>query len=312
MDQKSLDFAYKYPFSDEAKALIAGMGESKIEYKYLEAGKKHIDDALNGRLQYRATGMTSAKTDYLITYLYSRMLLSATRSRQLINQYCTAEAARSSEALSGSDIKEIEAVVKELGIPMNVQPFSKALALSIRFDAFLELSQDAKGFELSNQKLGNGFISLEMGRAIALIEKAICSKMGKGMPISAEQLPKEVTEYAKGIRPAAGTAQKVQRTGTSNWVEKLLVTPIPDVRHRTVNLILAPYLVNSRGMSVEQATKTITEYIERCKALNPSTRITERYIEYQCAYAKKRGLRPLSFDRAKDLLGDVLDLETVK
>ncbi len=312
MDQKSLDFAYKYPFSDEAKALISDMGESKLEYRYLEAGKKHINDALNSHLQYLATGLTSAKTDYLVTYLYSRMLLSATKNRQLISQYCAAEAARSSEALSSSDITEIEAVVKELGIPMNVQPFSKELSLSIRFDAFLELSRDAKGFELSNQKLGNGFISLEMGRAIALLEKAICSKMSKGLPISADQLPKEVLEYAKGIRPAVDAEQKSPRSGASSWIEKLLVTPIPDVRHRTVNMILAPYLVTSRGMSVEQATKAITAYIEKCKTINPNTKVTERYIEYQCAYAKKRGLKPLSFDRAKDLLGDVLDLENAK
>lgn len=310
MDQKSLDFAYKYPFSDEAKAFIAEMGASKIDYRYLEAGKKHINDALNGSIQYRATGLTSAKTDYLMIYLYSRMLLSATKSKQLILQYCAAEAVRSSNALTSSDIREVESVVKELEIPMNVQPFSKELVLSIRFDAFLELSGNAKGFELSNQKLGNGFISLEMGGAIALLEKAICSKMRKGLPISSDQLPKEVLEYAKGIKPTSDADQKVQRTGASSWIEKLLVTPIPDVRHRTVNMILAPYLVNSRGMSVEQATKVITGYIEKCKTINPSTKITESYIAYQCVYAKKRGLKPLSFDRAKDLLGDVLDLET--
>src|SRR5271157_2811770 len=146
MDQKSLDFAYKYPFSDEAKALIAEMGDIRIDYKYLEAGKKHIEDALNGKLQYLVTGLTSAKTDYLITYLYSRMLLSAARSRQLISQYSVAEAARSATALSTADIKEVEAVVKELGIPMTVRPFSKELALSIRFDAFLALSKASKGF----------------------------------------------------------------------------------------------------------------------------------------------------------------------
>ncbi len=308
MDQKILDFAYKYPFSDEAKALIAEMGEIKLDRRYLEAGKKHINDALNGSLPYRATGMTSAKTDYLLTYLYSRMLLSATMNRHLIKQYCTAEAARSSIALSSSDIKEIEEVVKGLGIPMNVQPFSKTLALSIRFDAFLALSKDSKELELSNQKLSNGFVSLELGRALALLEKAMCSRMSKGFPIGTEQLPKEVVEYAKGIRPLADTTQKVRAAGASSWVEKLLTTPIPDVRHRTVNLILAPYLVNSRGMTVEQATKAIVEYIEKCKAINPATKVTERYIAYQCAYAKKRGLKPLSYDRAKDLLGDVVDM----
>jgi hypothetical protein len=310
MDQRSLDFAYKYPFSDEAKAFIAGLGDIKIEYKYLELGKKHLNDAFSGKLEYMPIGMSSAKTDYLLTYLYSRMLLSATKSRQLINQYCAAEAARSAGALASSDITEVEAVVKELGIPMNVMPFSKELALSIRFDAFLELSEGVKGLELPNQKLSNGFVSMEMGKAVSLIEKAMFSKMRKGFPASSEQLPKEITEYAKAIRPAIDTAPKAPRAGTTEWIERLLATPIPDVRHRTVNLILAPYFVNTRGMTVEQATKAVMEYMERCKAVNPNTKINERYIAYQCDYAKKRGLKPLSFERAKDLLSDVMELDS--
>src|SRR5271157_5791036 len=209
VDQRVLDFAYKYPFSEEAKTLIAEMGEKKIEYRYLESGKKHINDALNGKLQYMATGMSSAKIDYLITYLYSRMILSAAKDRNLISQYCGAEAARSANALSGSGIDEIQEVVKELGIPINVLPFSKGLLLSIRFDAFLALSQEAKGFELSNQKLGNGFVSLEMGKAVALIEKAMCSKMRSSLPVGVEQMPKEVVEYAKLVRPVSTVSQKV-------------------------------------------------------------------------------------------------------
>jgi hypothetical protein len=76
-----------------------------------------------------------------------------------------------------------------------------------------------------------------------------------------------------------------------------------------VNLILAPYLVNSKGLEVEQASRIIVDYIERCKQIDPSTKINERYIEYQCNYAKKRGLRPLSLDRARELLGDQIDFE---
>ena len=98
---------------------------------------------------------------------------------------------------------------------------------------------------------------------------------------------------------------------TDNWVEKLLATPIADIRHRTVNLILAPYLVNTKGMSVDQATKIICEYIERCKLLDPATRVNERYVRYQCDYAKKRGLKVLSLDRAKELLGSALDINVL-
>jgi hypothetical protein len=76
-----------------------------------------------------------------------------------------------------------------------------------------------------------------------------------------------------------------------------------------VNLILAPYLVNTKGIDVEQAAKIIIEYIDRCRAIDPNTKINERYIEYQCDYAKKKGLRPLSLSRAKELLGEQINFE---
>jgi len=80
------------------------------------------------------------------------------------------------------------------------------------------------------------------------------------------------------------------------------------VRHRTVNLILAPYLVNTKQLEVEQAARIISDYIERCKQIDPNTKINERYIEYQCSYAKRRGLRPLSHERAKELLGSAVEV----
>ena len=46
---------------------------------------------------------------------------------------------------------------------------------------------------------------------------------------------------------------------------------------------------------------------EKCKIIDPNTKITDSYIRYQCGYAKKRGLKPLSFKRAKELLGDFLE-----
>ena len=59
-------------------------------------------------------------------------------------------------------------------------------------------------------------------------------------------------------------------------------------------------------MEVEQAVKIINEYIEKCKEIDPSTKINESYIRYQCSYAKRRGLKPLSLDRAKELLGNTI------
>jgi DNA primase large subunit len=170
-----------------------------------------------------------------------------------------------------------------------------------------------KGIELVNQKLSAGSVLLSKTDALKLFEEAMRSEITKGLPIDLKLLPKEIIDFSKTFKLTVKTyAGPVKFGRNDTWVEKLLATPIADIRHRTVNLILAPYLVNTKGMSVDQATKIILEYIERCKLLDPATKVNERYIRYQCDYAKKRGLKVLSLDRAKELLGGALDINVLK
>ena len=85
------------------------------------------------------------------------------------------------------------------------------------------------------------------------------------------------------------------------------MTPIADVRHRTVNLILAPYLMNVKQKNEDEAVALIMEYISRCKEIEPNTNVNSTYVRYQCRYAKSKGLKPLSLTNARELLGDVLN-----
>ena len=312
-----IDFAYKYPFSTEAKSVIDNLQITRIEQKYLAASGGQIAAAIEGKLAYRSTSMSDMKVDYLITYAYSRMLLSAMKNAQLIAIYSSAEAKRAAQALSESDLRELERIAKELGIAIDPEGGENGdtavwSSLKVRFSDFLKHSTKTKDIELVNQKLSAGSVSLNKTNALKLFEEAMKAEISKGLPISANLLPKEIIEFSKTLKPAIKTYAAPTKSGKADtWVEKLLATPIPDIRHRTVNLILAPYLVNTKGMSVDQATKVIYEYIERCKVLDPATRVNERYIRYQCEYAKKRGLKVLSLDRAKELLGGALDINVL-
>jgi Primase X len=312
-----IDFAYKYPFSSEAKTVIDELQITRIDQKYLAASRSHITAATEGELSYRNTSMGDMKVDYLITYAYSRMILSAMKDTQSINRYASAEAKRAAQALSESDKSELERVSKELGIVIEDSSQEKGemavwSSVKMSFSDFLKHSSKVKGIELINQKLNAGSVLLNKTDALKLFEEAMRSEISKGLPISAALLPKEIIEFSKTMKLAIKTYAAPAAFGKyDSWVEKLLATPIADIRHRTVNLILAPYLVNTKGMSVDQATKVIAEYIERCKLLDPATRVNERYIRYQCDYAKKRGLKVLSLDRAKELLGSALDINVL-
>jgi hypothetical protein len=85
---------------------------TRIDPKYLAASRSHITTATEGALEYRSTNMTDMKAGYLITYVYSRMVLSAIKDAQLISRYTSAEAKRAAQALSESDMSEMERIAK--------------------------------------------------------------------------------------------------------------------------------------------------------------------------------------------------------
>ncbi len=312
--KEELDFAYKYPFSKEAKQIVSNQASS-ISPKYIEMAGKNIDNATTKGIDYTDINIGSVKLDYIMTYLYSRMLLSAIKRPDLIKLYAIAEAKRSYGALLVSDNKDLITIASQLGIALT-GTFDRKKdkegieELSMSFIDYVKYAPRLPSFELVNQRLSGGIVLLGRNTAVRLVEQAIIKEIVRGLPIKSTELPKQVTEYSKGLkfRTMTPTAPKLGKK-IEDWIEILLQTPIADVRHRTVNLILAPYLVNTKGLEVEEASRIISDYIERCRQIDPSTKINESYIRYQCTYAKKRGLKPLSFERAKELLGDQVNLE---
>ncbi len=313
MDDSILDFAYKYPFSKEAKELV-GKQRNEVSRKYLESGSRHLENAFGGGgLEYSRISIGSVKLDYLMAYLYSRMLLSAVKRKDLIMEYAMAEAGRSADAMLASDNEDMLRMAAELGIAINgafnMNGSDQVEEYTISFVDYVNNMPRTPGFELVNQRMSSGIVVLHKTRMARVIEQAMLKEIKKGLPIRSADLPKEVTDFSKTLKFKAIEREPARKGGsTESWIEKLLETPIADVRHRTVNLILAPYLVNTKGLDVEQASKRIIDYIEKCKLIDPNTKINDKYIEYQCSYAKRKGMRPLSIDRARELLGGQIDL----
>ncbi len=314
LDPKKLDFAYRYPFSSEAKEIVQEQ-PNEISFKYLDMAGRHIGNAIAKDVDFAEISIVSVKLDYLMTYLYSRMILSALKRPDLIRLYAMAEAGRSSRALM-SDNADIIKVASHVGVRLTGTFGGKKGAdgpenFAMGFVDYVKYSPRTPGFDLVNQKLSRGIVVMDRNDTIKVMGQAIAAWISKGLPIKSSDLPKQVVEYSKGLRfrMASNPQGRTMGKRTEEWIERLLETPIADVRHRTVNLILAPYLVNTKRLEVEQASDIIGKYIDKCRAIDPGTRINDNYIRYQCAYAKRRGLRPLSLERAKELLGSQLDLE---
>ncbi len=310
LDQKSLEIAYKYPFSQEAKEVIKSLDSSRLESKYLELGKKRVEEALSkGYVEFGEANSEELKLSYLISYVYARMIVSAI-GPVASSIFATAEAKRVARALSLEKDDFLIYIASELGIKASLDKGSGFFL--IPFYSYLEVMPKSDEYRLIHQKLSNGIVYLERYKFIRILENASRRAIIAGLPIPKKDLPKEALDVAKEIKmPEAKQEAKIgkEESGRYAWIEKLLAHPLPDFRHRVVNLVLAPYFANIKKLSEEDAVKVILQYIERCKEVNPDTRVGEAYITYQVKYAKRKGLKPLSLEKAKELLGSVINFD---
>ncbi len=306
VSESVLDFAYKYPFSTEAKEVVAELGATSVNQQYLQEGVSRLGSVFKtGRVAHeRARGITGVKIRYIMGYAYARMLVSAMGDGYSISRFAAAEADAATEffALNLDDMIKVGNEMG-LGIEREKEDFI------VGFEAFVSVPKRDQAMRLINQRVSNGKVRMNVRQLLELVKGSVEKGIGGSLPIDRKKLPKEVIDAAKSLKPQERRVPLSARAGSYAWIEKLLETPIADVRHRSVNLIFAPYLVNVKGLDEESAAKVIIDYIERCKMINPNTKINESYIRYQCKYAKNKGMRPLSMAKAKDLLKEVAEFE---
>lgn len=259
-------------------------------------------------LEFQPISLSAIKLTYLVSYVYARMVVSAIKSPTAVSLYATSEAKRAGLALrNDASGKEMLRLSEQLGLTISRDKDTFIMP----FEQYLGNLPKREKFSLTRQRLKDGRIYLEKELVIGFLESRIKKEISKGLPIPSKELPKEVLEAARAIKvPVSKSALAAGKdTGARyRWIEKLIETPIPDVRHRTVNLILAPYLTNVRGLAEEEATKIIEQYIERCKQIEPNTNVNASYIRYQCHYAKTKGMKPLSMEKARELIGAFLEI----
>ncbi len=305
-----MDFAYKYPFSNEAKQIIS---EQKIEpdnIKYLDIGKLRVEEALkNQKILYQNIEYKKAELDFLVGYVFARIIISALKNYYFLDLYVDAETKRSIEAMQNEEDNNLIYLAKQLNLNVDLKRINEETLFYLSFIDLLKNNTENR-LNLVNLKLNKGYVYLNRPDFLLFFNDPIKKAIKKNLPINSKNISKQAFEYAKQIKNIEMKIKQYESKTSEQylWVEKLINVPIPDVRHRIVNLILAPYFVNIRNFDEQKAFEIISQYIEKCKQLEGNTKINDTYIKYQCKYAKNKKLKPLSFERAKELLSSVLDL----
>jgi hypothetical protein len=78
------------------------------------------------------------------------------------------------------------------------------------------------------------------------------------------------------------------------WIERLLKTPMPDHRKYCIWRILAPYLINVKHLTFEEAFDIIEKWLYKCNDLEELDFDTEMKVNYCLNGAVNKGYLPIS------------------
>ncbi|EQD30327.1 hypothetical protein B2A_14163, partial [mine drainage metagenome] len=257
-----------------------------------------------GIVEYR--NVSYGKLDNIIGYAYSRLLISAMGDAYSTDTFVRAVAKRSVRAMMDDSPENVAKIASELGLKTE----SSDVGFYVKIADFLDYAPSSDDFSVANYAIEKGRAYLSISDMAMFLDGLLIRRITQGLPIPKSEIPKFVAIYAASMQ-GLKKQQRPQGGGTRGWIEKLLEHPIPDVRQRAVGLILAPYLVNVKRLEVNDAYKIIVDYINRCKTLESSTRITDSQIMYYCKYAKQKGTKPLSLSKAREIFAGVVDFDSL-
>ncbi len=108
---------------------------------------------------------------------------------------------------------------------------------------------------------------------------------------------KRIEEFSVSRR--TGKEKAIPVFSKIRWIDKLLVTPIPDYRKHSISLILAPYLINIRKNNIDHAYKIIESWLDTCKSLRNLDSDFKYRIRRALFDAKKKQIPPMKFETLK-------------
>lgn len=89
------------------------------------------------------------------------------------------------------------------------------------------------------------------------------------------------------------------------WIEILLNMGIRDGRHRMISNVLAPYLINIKGLEVSEAEEVIMRWVDQCERYEPVKGNVGAFIKRACITAYRLGKKPHDLQYLKTKHGNI-------
>ncbi|MER3602046.1 MAG: DNA primase noncatalytic subunit PriX [Nitrososphaerota archaeon] len=248
--------------------------------------------------------------DWGLSFYIAALAIRAVGSAALLRRYARVEAARVRRAFEGdlssrpyrqtmlqvvNGLFRLDLLQEDDRISCGVANYLKALAA---------MPSIPPNLKLVNRPVSSGRVRLTEAELVELVKGRwygyILSRlMAMPRPGPLPDPLRPLYEEARTMAEELEAGRAAVKPGGYDYIEKLLERPVTDGRHRLVWLVLTPYLVNIKGLDVEEAVAHTVDYLRRTGWSEPRLQALARY---HAERAKRIGLRPpkLSTIRAKD------------
>ena len=207
MDEK--DFAL-YPYISEASSHVRGLGislERLVTSRAMESarvrGKERVLQAISGELLKPNLSISDEQKILLelLSYPFSRILVSSIDDSFLTRRYCLAEAVASYRLLKTQNL----AFLREFASDFEVFPDESETGFKIHFTSYIRMASSLKAIEwkLVNRKLDHGNVNVSKEEFARLLQELIKNRVEQNLPMPVDdELVQACESYLVEIREA--------------------------------------------------------------------------------------------------------------
>ncbi len=269
-----LEFAAKFPFSNEAKQIMdekkPGIGDEIIE-RALERLKHAFK---TGRVMTGTPISMEEKFEEILIYATTRIILASINNPFLTNKYAVAWAKTIYEKMSMEEAKRIGA---ELGVVPRIENGEWSLPISV----YLEFSPEDVAYSLVNREMERGYVKIKEREFLRIVQEAVKRHLeklprGKARDERIKKAGEQLREFLPKIDQKTTTAIKGDHPPCINALLEQ-VYKHENLGHHA-RWSLAVYFVN-RGVDTEAIISLLSNLPD----------FSERKTRYYVEHAKKRG-----------------------
>jgi DNA primase large subunit len=162
-----LDFAVRYPFTEEARIAI---GKMELTESIAELGLLRIKKALDGDTRASAPIRDSDKEEEIASFAAARMILGFLRNPYLTSRFALIEAKKAHSRLD-KDEPDVDAIAHSFGIATSAPDGSGHMMIPL--PVYLRFSPRSVDYRIINRRLSGGMVEITSHEKKRLIEEAV-------------------------------------------------------------------------------------------------------------------------------------------